>query len=139
MCWLSILFIKCWFTHFFISNTFTPGWNWQKIKQKLRNTVRLILCYIFEYYLHSKISHYFIKMKNRSLRYDINSPMSRHGHKYRKYRKCLSMMMLIGIKQHLSNIWSSIHQNLKQHRDWVEKKCCLNKKACSIDWNISRY
>ena len=45
-----------------------------------------------------------MKMKNRSHRYDINRPRSRHGNKYRKYEKCLSMMMLIRIKQLLSNI-----------------------------------
>ena len=45
-----------------------------------------------------------MKMKNRSHRYDINRPRSRHGHKYSKYKKCLNMMMLICIKQQLSNI-----------------------------------
>ena len=42
-------------------------------------------------------------MKNRSHRYDINRPSSTHEHKYRKYKKCLSMMMTICTKQHLSN------------------------------------
>ena len=42
-----------------------------------------------------------MKMKNRSQKYDINRPTSRHGH---KCKKCLSMMMLICIKQHLRNI-----------------------------------
>ena len=42
--------------------------------------------------------------EKRSHRYDINRPRSRHGHKYSKYKKCLSMMMLMGVKQHLSNI-----------------------------------
>ena len=27
-----------------------------------------------------------MKMKNRLPRYDINRPMSRHGHKYTKYK-----------------------------------------------------
>ena len=45
-----------------------------------------------------------MKMKNRSHRYDINRPRSRHGHKCSKYKKCLNMMMLLGIKQHLSKI-----------------------------------
>ena len=45
-----------------------------------------------------------LTLKKRSHRYDINRPRSRHGHKYSKYKKCLSMMMLICIKQHLSNI-----------------------------------
>ena len=31
-----------------------------------------------------------------------------------KYRKCLTMMMFICIKQHLSNILFSIHENVKQ-------------------------
>ena len=66
-----------------------------------------------------------MKMKNRSPRYDINRSRSRHGHKYSKYKKCLSVMMLICIKQHLSNIWNSIHENVKQHWGWVEKKRCL--------------
>ena len=43
-------------------------------------------------------------MKNRSNRYDINRTGSRHGVKYGKYKKCLSNMLLIYIKQHLSNI-----------------------------------
>ena len=42
-----------------------------------------------------------LKKKNRSQRYDINRPRSRHGHKYTKYEICLSMIM---IKQHLSNV-----------------------------------
>ena len=53
-----------------------------------------------------------IKMKNRSHRYDIKRP---HGQKYSKYKKCLSIMMLICIKHHLSNAWSSIHEKVKQH------------------------
>ena len=66
-----------------------------------------------------------MEMQNRSHRYNINRPMSRHGHKYSKYKKCLSMMMLLCIKQHLSNIWSSIHEKVKQHWGWVENKRLL--------------
>ena len=44
-----------------------------------------------------------------------NKPRPRHGHKYGKYQKCLSMMMLLSIKQHLGNMWSSIYDNVKQH------------------------
>ena len=36
-------------------------------------------------------------MKNRSSRYDINRPKSRHGHKYTKYKMCLSKLMVIYI------------------------------------------
>ena len=55
-----------------------------------------------------------MKMKNRSQRSDINRPMSRHGHKYSKYKKGLGMMILICIKQKFSNIWSSIREKVKQ-------------------------
>ena len=57
-----------------------------------------------------------LKVKNRSHRYDINRPRPRHEHKYTKYKMCLtSIMMVICIKQHLSNIWSSIYEKVKQH------------------------
>ena len=42
--------------------------------------------------------------KKRSQRYDINIPRLRHGRKYTKYKMCLIIMMVLGIKQHLSNI-----------------------------------
>ena len=45
-----------------------------------------------------------LKMKNRFHRQEINRPRSRYGHKYTKYKICLSIMMAICIKQHLSNI-----------------------------------
>ena len=68
------------------------------------------------------------KMKNRSHRYDKNRPKSRHGQKYSKSKNCLTIMMLICIKQQLSNIWSVIHKEVKQHWGWVWKKPCLSKK-----------
>ena len=61
-----------------------------------------------------------MKMKSRSHRYDINRPGSRHGYRYIKYEKCLPMMMLICIIQHLTNIWTSIHEKVKQH--WAAYK-----------------
>ena len=48
-------------------------------------------------------------------KYNITRPRSRHRHKYSKYKICLSMMMLIYIKQYLGNIWSSTHEKVKQH------------------------
>ena len=44
------------------------------------------------------------KIKNRSQRHDINRPRPRHEHKYTKYKMCLSAIMAICIKQHLSNL-----------------------------------
>ena len=32
-----------------------------------------------------------MKMKNESYRYDVNRSWSRHGYKYTKYKKCLSI------------------------------------------------
>ena len=43
-------------------------------------------------------------MKNKSHRYIINRPRPRHRNKYTTYEMCLSIMMVICIKQHLSNI-----------------------------------
>ena len=63
--------------------------------------------------------------------YGINRHRPRHGHKYTKYKKCISMMMFIYVKQHLSNIWSSVHEKVKQNWGWVKIKCCL-KKACML-------
>ena len=62
-------------------------------------------------------------MKNWSHRYDISGPRSKHEHKFSKHNTRHTMMMLIYIKQHLSNTWRSIHEKVKQHL--VEKKGCL--------------
>ena len=59
------------------------------------------------------------KMKNRSNRSDINRPRPRHGYKY------LSIMMAVCIKQHVSNIWNSIHGKNKRQWGWIEKNSCL--------------
>ena len=71
------------------------------------------------------------KRKNRSQKYDINGPRLRHGDKYTKYKICLSIMMVICIKQHLSNIWSWIHEKVKQHEAVLKKSVAYKKKACT--------
>ena len=45
-------------------------------------------------------------MENRSQRYDILRPRSTNGHKYTKYKFCLGIMMVLRIKQQLTNILS---------------------------------
>ena len=50
-------------------------------------------------------------MINRLHRYNINIPWPRHGH---KYGMSLSIIMVICIKQRLSNILYSIHEKVKQ-------------------------
>ena len=58
-----------------------------------------------------------VKKKSTSLKYDINRLTSRHGPTYttNKHKKCLSMMMLICIKQKATNTWGSIYEKVKQH------------------------
>ena len=41
-------------------------------------------------------------------------------------------MMLICIKQHLSNIWRSIYEKVKQHWGWVEKSVAYKKVYISL-------
>ena len=47
-----------------------------------------------------------------SHRYDINRPWSRHGHKYSEHKKCPNVMMLICIKQHLSNTEAELKKSV---------------------------
>ena len=68
-------------------------------------------------------------MKNRSHRYDINRPRPRHGYKYTKYKMCLSVMMVISIKQHLSNIWSPIHAKVKNIEAELNKSVAFKKSV----------
>ena len=68
-------------------------------------------------------------MKKRSHRCDINRLRPRNRHKYTNYKMYVSMMMIICSKQHLSNIWSSSHEKVKQQLGWVEKKMLLIKKS----------
>ena len=63
-----------------------------------------------------------LKKKNRSHKYNINRSRPRHWHEYTKYKMSLNTMMVICIKQHLSNIRCSFHENVKRHRGWAEKK-----------------
>ena len=68
-------------------------------------------------------------MKNRSQRYDINKPKSIHGHKYIKCKMSLGIMMVIRIKQHLSNIWSSIHEKSVAYENVCPFVWCKNASS----------
>ena len=80
-----------------------------------------------------------MKMQNRSHRYDINRPTPRHGHKYSKYKMCLSMMMLRCLKKRLSNIWSSIYEKVNTEPRLKKKQNNAYKKTCilSLEWNCT--
>ena len=94
------------------------------VKNKQKN-----MCVCFYEIIRLIIMKMEMQMKNRSHRYDIDRPKCWHGHKYSKYKKRLSMVMLMCIKQHLSNIWSSIYEKVKQHWGFIEKKALLIKKS----------
>ena len=42
-------------------------------------------------------------------------------------------MMVICIKQHLSNIWKLVHEKVKQHWGWLEKKVVYKKERLNIN------
>ena len=46
---------------------------------------------------------------------------------------CLSMTVIKCTKQQLNNIWSSVHEKVKQHLGWVEKK--VEEKRCFLKKN----
>ena len=138
--------------HFFMQRWATI---WEKIKHKLINTLRLNFPYLKIYMLSSSTlscennsknctkSKYVcfndviwlitikmrLKIKNRSQRYDINWPRPNYGHKYTKYKMCLSIMMVLCIKQHLSNIWSSIMTKLSNTEAELKKRNAYKKKS----------
>ena len=63
--------------------------------------------------------------KYRSHSYDIYRSRSRHGHKYNWCKKFISMIWcwyIYSTKQHLSNIWSSIHEKFRNTETELKKK-----------------
>ena len=84
------------------------------IGHTLKNTQKNKCVYIPET-LRLIIMKMKIKKKNRSHRCDINRSRSRQGHKYSKCKTCLSMAMLICIKQYLSKFEAQFMIKLKAH------------------------
>ena len=62
----------------------------------------------------------------------ISKTRPRHGDKYTKYKMLPRIIMVICIKQHLSNSWSSIHEKFRQHWGGVKEKRYLQKKRVPI-------
>ena len=50
----------------------------------------------------------------------------------------LIAMVVICFKQHLSNIWSSIHEKVKKQWGWVEKSVAYKKKRLEATVNYFR-
>ena len=72
--------------------------------------------------LSSKIDSRYSKKCRKNQVCQWQWKQARHGHKYTQDKMCLSIVIAICIKQHLSNIWSSIHEKVNQHCGWVGKK-----------------
>ena len=75
-------------------------------------------------------------MKNRTAIYDINRSRPRHGHKYIKYKMSLRIIMVTCIKQHLSSIWNSIHEKVKQHWEHIHMRGEINSSRYDISLRL---
>ena len=79
------------------------------------------------------INHNEDENEKRSLRHDLNRPRFRHECKDSKYKKCLSMMMLISIKQQLKleaqfmRKLSNTEAELKKGNAYKKKSVILGK------------
>ena len=51
-----------------------------------------------------------------------------NSYEYTNYKKRLSMMMVVYNKQHLSSIWSWIHEKLSNTEAQLKKRVVYNKK-----------
>ena len=118
-CWISEL--RCQTTRFFYKQH--QAETGKKVKQKLSKIHRLIFFYLKVIHFLCSCSHPFIRSLKwdwkwkMDHRYNISRTRSRRRHKYTKCKMCLSMIIFMCNKQHLSNISSWIHGTLKQH--WI--------------------
>ena len=71
-------------------------------------------------------------MINISHAYNINRARPRHGHKFTKYKMCISMVMVTCIKQHQNNTCSSINEIVKQHWDWLIRALLIKKRVFNV-------
>ena len=68
-----------------------------------------------------------METKNRPCRHNTIRPRFRHRHKYTKYKKCLSMMMLICIKQHLATFEAQFLKMLSSAEAELKKNFAYKK------------
>ena len=52
---------------------------------------------------------------------------------------CLGKTMPLCNKQHLSNIWGSVHWKVKQHWGWVKKSVAYKKSVYYKSLNFTAY
>ena len=70
-----------------------------------------------------------LKMKNKSQRYDINRPKSKHGCKYTKYEMYLVIIMVICIKQHIVLFEAQFMEKLSDTEAEVKKALLIKKRT----------
>ena len=71
-----------------------------------------------------------LKMKTRSHRYDLNRPKLRQRHKYSKYEKCVSMIMLYVLNNTSATFETQFMKKLSNTKTELKKKNVAYKKAC---------
>ena len=79
-----------------------------------------------------------MKMKNRSHKYDINRPRSRHGHKYNKYKKYFTMMILYVLCNTLATCEAQFMKKLSNTEAEL-KKALVIKKTCISPLNRQKH
>ena len=109
------------FENYSLSSSTLPSKNKKRYSRKCTKNK----CVCFNEVIWSMTMKTRMKNKSRSHKYNIERPRPRNGRKCTKYKIYVNLMMVICIKRHLSNIWSSIHKKVKQNWYWVEKKRCL--------------
>ena len=57
-----------------------------------------------------------------------------NSYEYTNYKICLNMMMVVYNKQHLSSIWSWIHEKLSNTEAQLKKRVVYNKKREVLDF-----
>ena len=67
-------------------------------------------------------------MKKESHRYNINRQRSRHGHKHRKYKKCLNMMMLMYV-EYIYTLEAQFMRKLNNTEAELKKSVAYKKKC----------
>ena len=83
-----------------------------------------------------------LKMKNRSQIYDINRPRPRHGHKYTKYKMCISIIsntlatFEAQFMKKLSNTEAELKKKALLIKISVYVKKCFNYKVDNLNHKI---
>lgn len=106
-------------------------WSWSRTLKKPPKDIWLTRIYSPSW---RRLEDLFMKMNVCWDRCGINKPRPRQVHKYTKYKICHSMMIFICIKKHLSSVWTSIQEKVKEHLGWVRKKSITYKKSVYHDF-----